>query len=75
VASKVTFRAKNVIISGCKNKPTTGSSPNIIATCSWRPSTRGVVVITATAVPTGAGISSATATPVRVVVGNRVGAR
>ena len=75
VASKVTFRAKNVIISGCKNKLTTGSSPNIVATCSWKPSMRGAVVITATAVPTGAGISSATATPVSVVVGNRVGAR
>lgn len=75
VASKVTFRAKNVIISGCKNKSTTGSSPNIVATCSWRPSMRGAVVITASAVPTGAGISSATATPVSVVVGNRIGSR
>jgi hypothetical protein len=75
VAAKVTFRARNIIISGCKNKSTTGSSPNIIATCSWRPSTRGAVVITATAVPIGAGISSATATPVRVMVDNRVGAR
>ena len=75
VASKVTFRAKNVIISGCKNKSTTGSSPNIVATCSWRPSMRGTVVITATAVPTGAGISSATATPVSVVVSNRSSSR
>jgi hypothetical protein len=75
VAAKVTFRARNIIISGCKNKSTTGSSPNIIATCTWRPSMRGAVVVTATAVPTGAGISSATATPVRVMVGNRVGAR
>ena len=75
VASKVTFRARNVIISGCKNKSTTGSSPNIVATCSWKPSMRGAVVITASAVPTGAGISTATATPVSVVVGNRVGAR
>jgi hypothetical protein len=75
VASKVTFRARNIIISGCKNKLTTGSSPNIVATCSWRPSMRGAVVITASAVPTGAGISSATATPVSVVVGSRVGAR
>jgi hypothetical protein len=75
VASKVTFRAKNVIISGCKNKLTTGSSPNIIATCSWKPSMRGAVAITATAVPTGAGISSATATPVGVVVAKRVGVR
>jgi hypothetical protein len=75
VASKVTFRARNVIIAGCKNKLTSGSSPNIVATCSWKPSMRGAVVITASAVPTGAGISSATATPVSVVVGNRVGAR
>ena len=75
VPSRITFRAKNVIISGCKNRLTSGSSPNIVATCSWRPSMRGAVVITASAVPTGAGISSATATPVSVVVGNRVGAR
>ena len=75
VASKITFKAKNVIISGCKNKLTTGSSPNIIASCSWKPSMRGAVVITATAVPTTAGISSATATPVGVLVGNRSGAR
>ena len=75
VASRVTFRAKNIIISGCKNKLTSGSSPNIVATCSWRPSTRGAIVITATAVPTGAGIASSTAAPVSVVVGNRSGNR
>ena len=75
VTSRVTFRAKNIIISGCKNKLTTGSSPNIIATCNWRPSVRGTAVITATAVPTGAGIASSTATPVSVVVGNRSGNR
>ena len=75
VASRVTFRAKNVIIAGCKNKLTSGSSPNIVATCSWRPSTRGAVTLTATASPTVAGISSATATPVSVVVANRAGSR
>jgi len=75
VASRVTFRAKNVIIAGCKNKLTSGSSPNIVATCAWRPSTRGAVTLTATALPTNAGVSSATATPVNVFVGNRVGAR
>jgi hypothetical protein len=36
---------------------------------------RGAVVITASAVPTRAGISTATATPVSVVVGNRVGVK
>jgi hypothetical protein len=75
VASRVTFRAKNVIIAGCKNKLTSGSSPNIVATCSWRPSMRGAVVLTATASPTGAGISAATATPLSVMVGNRSGSR
>jgi hypothetical protein len=75
VASRVTFRAKNVIIAGCKNKLTSGSSPNIVATCSWRPSNRGAVTLTATASPTGAGISSTSAAPISVMVGNRVGVR
>ena len=75
VASRVTFRAKNVIIAGCKNKLTSGSSPNIVASCSWRPSTRGAVTLTATAAPTGAGISSTSATPISVMVGNRSGVR
>jgi hypothetical protein len=75
VASRITFRARNVVIPGCKNRLTSVSGSNFIATCSWRPSMRGTVVITANAVPTGAGISSATATPVSVVVGNRSGAR
>jgi len=75
VASKVTFRVNGKILPGCKNKSTTGSSPNIVATCSWKPSIRGNVSLTAAATPTGAGISSATATPVSIMVGNRVGAR
>ena len=75
VASKVTFRAKNVIISGCKNKQTTGSSPNIVATCSWKPSTRGNIRVTATSTPTTAGISGATATPINVLVLSRSGSR
>jgi hypothetical protein len=75
VASRVTFRARNVIIPGCKNKLTSGSSPNIVAICSWRPSTRGAVTLTATASPTGAGISSTSATPISVMVGNRSGGR
>lgn len=75
VASKVTFRANNLIIPGCKNKSTSGTSPNIVATCNWRPSLRGKVVITATAVPTTAGISTASASPVSVVVSNRSGTR
>ena len=75
VASKVTFRVNGKILPGCKNKSTTGSSPNIVATCSWKPSIRGNVSLTASAAPTGAGISSSTSTPVRIMVGNRTGSR
>jgi len=75
VASRVTFRAKNVIIAGCKNKVASGSGSSFSATCSWRPSTRGAVTLTATASPTGAGISSTSATPISVMVGNRSGSR
>ena len=75
VAAKVTFRAKNVIISGCKNKLATGSGSSFTATCSWKPSIRGAVTITASAVPTGAGISSSTANPLNVRVENRSGSR
>ncbi len=75
VASKVTFRVNGKVLPGCKNKSTTGSSPNIVATCSWRPSNRGNVSLTATAAPTGAGISSATSTPLSIMVDRRTGPR
>jgi hypothetical protein len=75
VASKVTFRVNGKILPGCKNRSTTGSSPNIIATCSWKPSNRGVVSLTAAATPTGAGISSSTSTPLSIMVDRRTGSR
>jgi hypothetical protein len=75
VASRVTFKARNAIIPSCKNKMATGSGSSFSATCSWRPSTRGVVVLTASAVPSGADISSSSAPPLSVFVGNRSGAR
>ena len=52
VAGKATFKVNNKILPGCKNKSTTGTSPNIIATCSYRPSTRGFVTISVTLNPT-----------------------
>jgi hypothetical protein len=75
VASKVTFRVNGKILPGCKNKSTTGSSPNIVATCTWKPSIRGNVSLTAAATPTGAGISSSTSTPVSIMVDRRTGSR
>ena len=75
VASKVTFRVNGKSLPGCKNKSTTGSSPNIVATCSWKPSNRGVVSLTATAAPTGAGISNSSSTPLNIMVAPRTGTR
>jgi hypothetical protein len=75
VPARVTFRVRNYRIPGCISKLTSGTSPNITVTCSWRPSIRGSAAITATAVPTGAGISSTTATIASVLVGNRSGSR
>ena len=75
VASKVTFRAANVIITGCKNKNATGSGSSFSATCSWRPSVRGAVPITVSATPTGPAYGSSTSTPLNIFVGKRTGTR
>ena len=75
VASKVTFIVNSKILPGCKNKLATGSGSSFLATCSWKPSFRGAVSLTATATPTGAGITGATATPVSIMVDRRTGSR
>jgi hypothetical protein len=75
VASKVTFRLNGKILPGCKNKLASGSGSSFTVTCSWRPSNRGQVSLTAAATPTGAGISSTTSSPVSIMVGKRVGPR
>ena len=75
VASKVTFRASGFVIPSCKNKSAVGSGSSYIATCSWKPSRRGSLTITASAVPNSVGIGSSSATPINVWVNNRSGAR
>ena len=75
VASRVTFRVNGKVLPGCKNRLASGSGSSFSVTCSWRPSNRGQVSLTAAATPTGAGISSTTSNPVSVRVGNRVGSR
>jgi hypothetical protein len=70
VEAKVTFKAGGVIIAGCKNKSTSGTSP-YVATCTWKPSTRGSYQISATAVPTSNSYTASSASPLRVMVLNR----
>lgn len=71
VASKVTFRAGGFIIPGCKNKATSGSSPFTVS-CSWKAAKRGSFMITATANPNSNSYTASSATPLQVMVTNRV---
>ena len=75
VAAKVTFRVNGKILPGCKNKLATGSGSSFSVTCTWRPSNRGQVALTAAATPTGAGISSTTSNPISIMVDRRTGTR
>lgn len=75
VASKVTFKSSGVVISGCKNKLATGSGSSYTVTCSWKPSLRGKVNISAVSTPIDNAISGASALPVTIVVANRSGTR
>lgn len=58
VASKVTFYLNGKVIPGCKSVRTTGSAPSAQATCSWRPSNRGPVILSAIATPNSVGTSA-----------------
>ena len=75
VASKITFRVNGKVLPGCKNRTAAVSGSDYTATCSWRPSNRGSITLTAMAVPTAAGISSSTAPQLNIRVGNRTASR
>ena len=75
IASKVTFRAGNTILTGCKNKTASGSGSSFSATCTWKPSVRGAVPITVVATPTGPAYGASTSNPLNIFVGRRTGNR
>ena len=72
--AKVTFKAKGVVITGCKNKVATGSGSSYTATCNWKPSVRGQVNLTAVVTPTGPW-GNVTSAPLSIRVANRTGNR
>lgn len=74
VAAKVTFKVRDKFIPGCRNKLSAATSP-FVATCTWRPSLRGVAEISASAVPTASGGSTVNALPITTRVGNRTDQR
>jgi hypothetical protein len=71
VAGRVTFRANGQIIPGCKNRAVSASAT---VTCSYRPSTRGSVILSATLDPTDNSFIGTTSSS-NNVIGNRSGRR
>jgi hypothetical protein len=76
VAGKVTFRVNGKVLPGCKNRGVNAGN-SFTATCSYRPSTRGYLSVTATLDPTDASYigTTTTTTTTRYFVGNRTGPR
>ena len=68
---KVTFFANSKRIPGCIGKQSNALS----ATCSWRPSQRGAVTITAALTPTDTGYASSTSAPKTILIGTRTNTR
>lgn len=73
--SKVTFFANGKRIPNCVNVQTVGTLPNIVASCYWKPSNRGSVVLYSQAVPNNVALSSATSTSINVVIASRSSTR
>lgn len=68
VPSFMTFFAGKSRIAGCISVPTSGSSTNNVATCSWKPTVKGVAVITVEASPVAAGIAGVSTSRLNVGV-------
>ena len=71
VSAKITFRLNGKIIPGCKNRTAVGSSSSYISNCTWRPSRRGDLTISALATPLSGSITASSAVPISVRVFNR----
>jgi hypothetical protein len=73
-SGKVTFKHEGKNIVGCI-KVSTVTSSTITATCSWKPSVKRYVSLTATFVPTSAAYASSTTPAMRTLVVARTGSR
>lgn len=72
VAGKLTFRANNVVIAGCKNL---AALANTAKSCNYKPNSRGYVTISVTLVPTNSGYATTTSSTDRLFVYQRSGSR
>lgn len=60
VASRVTFLVNGKRIGGCVSMATSGSSSSHIASCPWRPTSKGAMLLTAQIDPTSPGLAGFT---------------
>ena len=74
VAGKVTFRVAGKILPGCKNK-TVSAGNSFTTTCSYRPSVRSYVIVSATLDPTDISYVGTVTYSAQYLVTRRVGAR
>jgi hypothetical protein len=70
VASKVSFSANGKRIPNCLNIATTGTSPNITATCNWSPNVIGRFSLSASVTPNSGGLGVTTG-PISVTISRR----
>ena len=74
-ASKISFTVNGKYLTGCRSVATTGSGTSHSASCSWKPSNRGSLSLSAIAIATNGGLSGLPSSPLRVLVSNRLGSR
>jgi hypothetical protein len=74
-ASKITFLANQKRIAGCVSKATTGSVSTFTATCSWKPSIRGTVTLSAAAAALEVGFSGGLSQALNISVIGRTSLR
>lgn len=68
---RVTFYVNRKRIPGCTNKVTSA----LAVSCTWSPSQRGAVIVTASLTPTNSGFANASASSKTVLVGKRTNTR
>lgn len=71
IAGKVSFFINSKRIPGCFKSNTSGSAPNILASCNWKPSVSGRSLITVQSLPTDGAYASSTLTAPLLHVLNR----
>lgn len=75
IPATVTFLVGDTRIAGCISIATTGTSPNNVATCTWKPNVKGSATLSAIASPVAAGISGFSNVVLPITVVPRSGRR